>query len=304
MKNDGKYLERLVQLIEKSLDPTAKVEHDVDLPVLTSNIGATRQCDIVITQGKPHRETVTIVEVQDRGSKPSRNDFGGWMEKLKEVGAQHLICVSREGFSASTVEKASQTGSTIRLIELKEIDKDLIPINFFTFSFTIDDFDITKASDMKFYATKEEFEKAGITDGKIELGHININKPMFSIDGTNLISTYQLVKDNFNRPEDLNDGKDHLKLPTNGDLYIFVNDDFIKAKFEIDFEWTFERINVPISLMSYEQNGHGTLAWVMEGVHHSKRGTWRIKVPFEQLDNDNFIIKNMELEVPNNHNST
>ena len=77
MKTDGKYLERLVYLIEKSLDPEAKVEHDVNLPVLTSTIGATRQCDIVITQGTPPRETVTIIEVQDRTSKPPRNDFGG-----------------------------------------------------------------------------------------------------------------------------------------------------------------------------------------------------------------------------------
>ncbi len=51
--NDGKYLEKLVQLIEKSIDPNAIIDHDVQMPILTSQIGATTQCDVVIKTGTP-----------------------------------------------------------------------------------------------------------------------------------------------------------------------------------------------------------------------------------------------------------
>ena len=67
-----KVVEHIVQLLEQSLSPGAKVESDVMLPVITSNIGAVRQCDVVIWTGKPPRETITIVEVQDRKTKCAR----------------------------------------------------------------------------------------------------------------------------------------------------------------------------------------------------------------------------------------
>ena len=77
MKNDGKYLEGLVKLIERSISPGAKVEQNVQMPILTSKIGATTECDLVITAGDYPRQTVTIVEVQDRTNKPALNDFRG-----------------------------------------------------------------------------------------------------------------------------------------------------------------------------------------------------------------------------------
>src|SRR5882757_4539567 len=91
-KNDGKYFEKIVHLLEQSLDPESKVEHDVKLPILHSPSGETAQCDIVITSGKKPRETLTLIEVQDRSSKVKPNDFRGWLKKVEEVGAQHLIC--------------------------------------------------------------------------------------------------------------------------------------------------------------------------------------------------------------------
>lgn len=68
MAKDGKQLEQLVHLIEKSIEPNAQVEHNVQMPILNSRIGATTQCDIVIRTGTPPRQTITLVEVQDRGS--------------------------------------------------------------------------------------------------------------------------------------------------------------------------------------------------------------------------------------------
>jgi len=66
MNRDWKNLEHIVQLIEKSISPEAVVEHNQFLPVIGSPTGAKRQCDVVIRSGQKPRETITIVEVQDR----------------------------------------------------------------------------------------------------------------------------------------------------------------------------------------------------------------------------------------------
>lgn len=299
MANDGKYLEHLVHLIEKSINSDARVEHDVKLPVITSTIGATRQCDIVITQGKPPRQTVTIIEVQDRGSKPSRNDFGGWMEKLQEVGAQHLICVSREGFSASVIEKAAQSGSTVRLIELKEIGEDQIPLDFFSYSHIISDFDIKKVGGIEFHAKKEDFENYQAGE-RLDLEIMTLYDPIFSEDGENIISLYQLIRNNFPVQSGKTSGNSQLSLPIdeNQNVFLIIDGQLIKIRFKVEFEWISEVYEFPVNMMSYTQNGHGVLAWILEGEQKTERGTWKFRMPVEQREDGNFLIKNVEFDFP------
>lgn len=117
-------MERLVQLIEQSISPDSIVERDVRLPILTSLTGNNAQCDIVIRAGRPPRQTITIVEVQDRQKPVDINDFRGWLQKLKDVGAQHLYCVSRQSFSKGIKEQAALHGTTVKLITLKQLDID------------------------------------------------------------------------------------------------------------------------------------------------------------------------------------
>lgn len=127
-----KETEEVVAIIEQSISPRARVETDVHLPVLLSNQGATRQCDVVIWQGDQPRQTLTIVEVQDRKSKVDINTFNGWCTKMRDVGAQHLICVSKVGFPKSIKEKAEHMGPTVRLIEFSQLDDGEWPHNFFS----------------------------------------------------------------------------------------------------------------------------------------------------------------------------
>jgi hypothetical protein len=87
--------EEIVAMIEKALSPHAIVEHDVMLPVVTGGGEYKRQCDVVIRMGPRHRQTLTIVEVQKRRKKVGPADFGGWLEKMKEVGANELLCVPK-----------------------------------------------------------------------------------------------------------------------------------------------------------------------------------------------------------------
>lgn len=124
-------VERVVAQLESALTPTARIEHDVHLPVLGSPTGDTRQCDVVVRTGGPHRETLTIVEVQRRGRKVELNTFGGWLHKMVQVGAQHLICVSTNGFPDSVIHEAARRGPSVRLLTLKEVEEGRWPFDAF-----------------------------------------------------------------------------------------------------------------------------------------------------------------------------
>jgi hypothetical protein len=119
-----KSIERVVAILEKSISPEAKVEHDVHMPVIGSPSGSTRQCDVVITFGQHPRQTIAIVEVQKRKRKPEINTFDGWYQKMKDVGAQQLICVSAMGYPKSIIEKvATKIGPTVKLLTLEDLEK-------------------------------------------------------------------------------------------------------------------------------------------------------------------------------------
>jgi hypothetical protein len=119
-------IEEVAALLENSITPFAKVEHNVRLPVIGKS--RRRQCDVVITSGEQPRQTVTIVEVQKRQRKPDINTFHGWHRKMEEVGAQHLICVSMLGYPKSIIEEVATTyGPTVRLLTLAQIRETRVP---------------------------------------------------------------------------------------------------------------------------------------------------------------------------------
>jgi hypothetical protein len=110
--------EQIVAVLEKFLAPDDVVQHNVRLPELVT--GTLRQCDVIIRAGRPPRQTLTIVEVQDRGRSVEITDYEGWCQKREKLGAQHLICVSRSGFPTSIQRDAALKGDTIRLMTLLE----------------------------------------------------------------------------------------------------------------------------------------------------------------------------------------
>ena len=50
--NDGKRLEELVAMIEKSLSPDCRIERNYQMPILNSPSGLTTECDIVVWVAK------------------------------------------------------------------------------------------------------------------------------------------------------------------------------------------------------------------------------------------------------------
>lgn len=116
-----KDIEVIAAIVEKAISPGAIVTHNVHLPVLGSS--RTRQCDVVITFGEKPRQSIAIVEVQKRKKKPDINTFHGWLQKMREVGAQQLFCVSMAGYPKSIIEEVTErVGPSVKLLTFKDLD--------------------------------------------------------------------------------------------------------------------------------------------------------------------------------------
>ncbi len=293
MSKPGDDLEKIVEIIERSIFPTAKIEQNVFLPILTSVEGHTAQCDIVIRNGNPPRETLTLVEVQDRNSKVDINTFRGWLGKIDDVGAQHLVCVSRKEFPSSIKEKVSQQGSKIFLVTLKELSPERIPLEFIRFIFQYRHLDIKAIKNLRPFVAPGQIEKLGLKP----MAH-NLYDKAWSLDGRNMISLIDICKGKINPEESTSgasgyiEGVDSLSfnLIDSEELFYVHNGEFVRIGLECEFEWGFEYAKTPMSVASYEQDKHGALAWLFEVTHNSKNGSVSVKLPVVKLDNGNYEI--------------
>lgn len=293
-KQDWLTIEKLVQLIEKSISPDSTVEHDIKLPDLTSNSNAKRQCDIVIKSGNPPRQTITIVEVQSRNSKFNITFFQGLIQKMRDVGAQHLICVSTEGFTKTIKEKASELGGTVRLVKLTKHDTDSFPINFFKMKF-IDSrpiYDFSGAPKMDFKPIKcgqeQEFNL------QAQLGEL---KFILSTQEGVELGIKELVDHYFCMHDPNTDGVYKVQFPTeNANLTMKYMEMMLEVEnFEWDVSVKIRRQEVPCIVYSYEQEEIGPIAWALEGTTSMDGLTRTVRVSVNPGKDNDFIITGVEI---------
>ena len=303
LSKPGDELEKLVEIIERSISPDAEIEQNVFLPNLTSPEGHTAQCDIVIRQGKPPRQTLTIVEVQDRTSKVDINTFRGWLGKLEDVGAQHLLCVSRQDFPSSIKEKVSQLGTKVLLVTIKEKSPEKIPIGLIDFKFLYRNVNIKSVSNLKQMVPQGAIEKHNLKPSQ----H-SFRDKLWSLDKKSLISIVKICESeiyskqlsNIKDSEGTFFGVDsvHYELDDTPGLYFFADDNFIQIGLKCDFEWELEQVTKPMTVASYEQDNHGALAWVFEVNHLTTDGNISIKLPVVENEHGRYDILQSVVESP------
>lgn len=282
MPENWKDIEKLVHLIEKSINPGSEVLHDQNLPVINSPTQRTRQCDVVIISGNGKRKTTTIVEVQNRTSKVDINTFNGWLEKLKEVGGQHLICVSKLEFPSSVKEKASQIGPTVILVNLLQSENpDSIPLQLLNSQTTFSNFEIHKLYDVNFTYSKAYFDSTELTKADLDITPFKLNDEIFSLDGENVTTIFKISRNalqnkNYNAPE-----TEEILIEEPEEIYILIKDTFLKLKkLSYKLEWSHDLHHISPTVMTYEQVEDGTLAWVLEFNFNNGITSMSIKLPF------------------------
>lgn len=301
MDSDWKYMEKVVCLIEKSINKTSEVLHNQNLPVINppSSSGRTRQCDVIIRSKSLRRETLTIVEVQNRNSKVDINTFNGWLEKLKEVGAQHLICVSKLDFPESIKEKAEVLGATVMLIKLQnEQDDTQIPMPLMSSLSKYSCFELKEITGLEISFCKESLNDSGLSLVDLESVPLKGNDLIFSHDQLNKTSFHELSK---NHIEKSNLGLSSLTTSkfshdVNFDLFFVCNNKFIKLKqLDYQFDWCHKEYELIPTYMSYEQLGDGKLAWVLDFTFNKDGSKFSIQMPFT-CDGDGLELSHLNAE--------
>ncbi|MBO6524172.1 MAG: hypothetical protein JJ971_10130 [Balneolaceae bacterium] len=284
MINKGKYFEEIVELIEKSIDSDTVIERDVKLPLLNTGGKFYTQCDLVIKKGEAPRESITIVEIQNRKSKPSSNDFRGWVEKLNNVGAQHLLCVSKAGFTKSTKEIARNQGNRIMLVELREIPNEQIPVNFFKFESNYQEFSIENFESMEFNFSPIDLDVYFLDENEFDLRGIKYSDKIFSYSKKEKVSLLDICADSVPYVKEDSTGKKTLQIDINTPFYFYWEKVFIGLSLKMTFNWKKVVYQIPIDLLSYEQDEHGTLIWLFHGSLETSNGQIDFTLPVKELD--------------------
>lgn len=282
MSKAGDDLEKIIAIIEASLSPEADIEQNVFLPVLNSPSKRTRQCDVVIRSGTQARQTVTLIEVQDRASKVSIGTFCDWLEKLKEVGANHLICISRLDFPESVKEKASDEGHRVLLMNLNKLLPESLPLGLVAFQLSYENISIKNIINNQFIVRPGTFngkkpprlEKMGdkiwYKNKKDKVSLIDVIEPIIKEHHKGQRGT---IKNTMN----LSFQKDNrLKL------HFLLDGDFVEVGLIIELEYVYDSYFDPLSVSSYEQIKSGALAWVFEIEKKTSQGEVKVKIPVIQ----------------------
>lgn len=304
-------VERVVAVLEKSLTPDAQVLHDHKLPILTGASGRRRkrQFDVVIKSGKPPRETLTVVEVQDRSRAVGEDQLVAWHRKMQQVGAQHLICVSKKGFRSTAKEFALSVGPTVRLVTLKELDAGVGPLQTVLGSFDIIEY-LTGPVNLECAIILDDVVREALADGKTEALiriEFRLDKKLAALHQTGRpspISLNQLIDERraeVLRTYALGEGVQNVKLVSSADGVFEYVDGGIKHRLTLDITDTIavKKAQVPITCLSYQQEQvDGSLAWIMKASCKLHDQDVDLRLTFVPDSEGNLVIRPLVFGLP------
>ncbi|EOX4130681.1 hypothetical protein ACPF4J_003850, partial [Vibrio cholerae] len=276
----GDDLEKIVESIERSISPFSSIRQNVMLPVLNSPTGRTRQCDVIIESGPEFRRNLTIVEVQDRKSQVNIATFNDWLQKLDDVGANSLICISRQEFPESIKEVARFQGNRVLLVNIKEETPETLPLKFLSFYLSYENVSITDIDVLRCCV-----DKGSIDLNSLDRQLIHSNENIWSRDKISSMSFVELLSPLIKELHEGSKGimKGIATFSFENDrrlvLYCCINGEYIRVGLNVTIRYTYDNHLLAMTVSSYEQIEHGTLAWVFEVEHETSNGKIKTKVP-------------------------
>ena len=294
-----KTTERVVAALERVIYPTALIEHDVHLPVLGS--ARSRQCDVVITLGVPPRQTRTIVEVQDRSRKPELVTFHGWFEKMREVGAQQLLCVSEIGYPSSIIEEVTNKyGPTVQLLTLKELEELQIGKMIFPFNSIIH-----TASNFTFISVGPIRQVGASEQRKVTSLELNVaNDRIFKIGETSepksLAKLTSEILDELLDPRLPLTAKEAEISFTLGTeeippIVLFEGREIILDPIPVAGRIKYQSYEIPLSIREYKQEGiDEALAWIIVAEGEVQGAPYTVKFVFRRNNDGRLDLFSVE----------
>lgn len=275
MPSKWKDTEKIVAAFEKRISEESEIMHNVILPDLSGDSEG-RQCDVVIKSGKFPRESLTIVEVQDRKSQIDITTFDGFVTKMRSVGAQHLIVVSRKEFPMSVKKRAQSLGPTVRLIKFNELMKNEFIINF------MDDYIMLLNHDLENYVVRiKKFENESMNFEKI-MKILETGEIVFVRDGYKYSPKEVIFKCLKNENINLRQGKNEMriKIPITEKLML-LSEPCIAVAVEFDVVMRTSASKLKLKCFEYKQHDlDNPLIWYAEGIGENNGKRARIGVSF------------------------
>jgi hypothetical protein len=276
-----KLVQRVVALLEKTISPGDEVLHDEWLTDVTT--GDKRQFDVVIKSGKPPRQTITVVEVQKRGSRVSIGTFEGWVKKRESVGAHCLMCVSALEYPQSVKNKvAKNLGPSVRLLTLKELEGEQWRGWEIAFRIPSTRFPVGKAMEISILDSNECAATSGIT---------------FYVEGrSEPVSIAELIVAHMDYagPTDLPGGEYEARVLINIGKQLYAERNGVRQvvnKLIIPTIFVIDEVRLPVVLSAYSQiDMNGAIAWVASAEGELKGKTIGFRLTFVPDSDGKFRI--------------
>lgn len=251
-------VERVVQLLEKSLAPNAEVLHNIWLPDKIT--GHKRQCDVVIRIAAA-RPVIAIVEVQDRSSKVPISTLEGWWQKKISVGADALICVSVLDYPRSVKDAVRyRYGPSVVLMTLRQVEAKKFPVTFPSAGVVISwgRFKFLDASTVALEGARNDGTEALDLDEEMPGFHRAEKSCGFS-----LVDLVRKELDTIGTPKKPGVYKKSLFIPTDPPLYVdFGGQQRRVLQLVIPIMYKIEETEIHPELSVYEQiDVGGSIAW-------------------------------------------
>lgn len=118
MSNDGKDIERLIALLERSLSPKG-VQIEVNSPdrIAGKTSGSLREVDVSLRSQVGSTEILIVLECRDHNTPQDVTWIEQLVGKRREIGADKIVAVSSSGFTSGATNYAVNNGIELRTIE-------------------------------------------------------------------------------------------------------------------------------------------------------------------------------------------
>lgn len=228
---------------------------------------------------------------------------------MKQVGAQHLICVSKRGFTDSAKQDAMARGPTVRLMTLKQLEEGVGPLQVGIGSFSMMEFR-TGPFHADWNIWIDDIVKEALSDGRAEANiHLELRFDR------NLAALYQVGRStpaSFNglieerrtalfKSRQLGEGLHKVKLLSEADGIFDYIDGATKHRFTFDVTDTIQ-VNyrhVPMTCLSYEQEQiDGALAWIMNASFSLNDKDVDVRMTFVPDGDGNLAVKTVVFGMP------
>lgn len=287
----GKLKEKIVTILEQHIDHNAKVSCDVFLPIIAHPEIGPRQIDVLIETGTSSRPTYSIVEVQDRKSKPTPTEFSGWLDKMREVGAQHLICVTKAGYPKSIIQKATKIGPNVRLFTLKQLenlDGNMLPPSIMGNKIehvTYEKLDGLSVIPEHLFQMHPDINLKNLPDPHYKMFMPYPNKEFVSATD---VTDWHLFANPKNMKElPKNDEKFTLKYGYDCDQkkpwrFKSKNGSIGIKRFDIQIQLRIKEFPIDWEQNQYKQLGHGEVGWLLKGKADIKGNNTTVYIPLRK----------------------